>query len=164
MALPTLPLPALVSMLHCHLQEVRDNPTEVLNEKLLEEFNSQSSSMWRLPSRPWSHSCCRQVLLGLPGIWNTYMLTASYQERSKNHREMPSLTSSPTSSLLYSKILRRSQTSSTSWSCQIMALPGFLQSTHRSTSQLVFHPQYLLSTSRSFPSSRRRCIGKATSI
>ena len=52
MALRTIPLPALVSVLLCHLQEVRDNPTETLNEKLLEQFDSQSSSMWRLPSRP----------------------------------------------------------------------------------------------------------------
>ena len=52
MALPNLPLPALVSALLCHLQEVRGNSTQVLNGKLLEQFDSQSSSMWRLPSRP----------------------------------------------------------------------------------------------------------------
>ena len=45
-------VPALVGQVHTHLQEVRNDPSKDLNEKLLEQIDRLVTGMWHLFSRP----------------------------------------------------------------------------------------------------------------
>lgn len=42
---------ALLGQVNTHLQEVRNDPSKGLNEKLLEQIDGQITGMWRLFSR-----------------------------------------------------------------------------------------------------------------
>ena len=69
-------LSALLDQLHSHLQEVRNDPSNVLNQMLLENVDRQVTGMWHLFSKTLAESShCSWGSLPL----DDNMLIVSYQ-------------------------------------------------------------------------------------